>query len=67
MNFEMEEQGPSAPSPSDTMKAKLLDELIEKIMMSEDAPEEPQIDSSTEMSQEDDAEAKAKLAAMKDI
>jgi hypothetical protein len=62
---EMDEQ-----DPNKDMKIKLLDGLIEKIMAMDDGSEEkaePQIDSSTEMSQEDDQKMKDKLAAMKGI
>lgn len=65
--------------PHKDMKIKLLDDLIEKIMSMGDEPAESEkpgleisvekgpIDSSTEMSQEDDKGMKDKLASLKGI
>lgn len=61
MDFEMEEK-PSAPSSSDAMKAKLLDELIEKIMMSEEV--EPEAEEKAMPMDESDEE---KLAALSGV
>lgn len=63
MDFEMEEK-PATPSASDAMKAKLLDELIEKIMLSEEASPEGH-EQAAEMPVEKSEEEK--LAALKEL